>query len=70
MSDPVYNKIRGKLIEKGSNVKAWAKEKGFSPEATKVVLYRYCGRNYRPSGPKSKEIIEAIEAETGVRVCG
>jgi hypothetical protein len=66
----IFNTVRARLIEKNTNINDWARRNGFSPGVAQEILRRHCGRTTRPTGPRAKEIISAIERETGVNVCG
>ena len=64
------NSLRAKLLEKGLSLTAWEREKGYGNGVVRVVVSRFAGKDARPNGGQSLEIIEALEAETGIRICG
>ena len=66
----IRHKVRANLVGKGMSLQEWARRNNFTPDVARQVVYRHCGRATRPTGPKAKVIIAAIEAETGVKVCG
>jgi hypothetical protein len=66
----IFNAVRARLIEKNTNINDWARHNGFSPGVAQEILRRHCGRSTRPTGPRAKEIISAVGAETGIQICG
>lgn len=65
------NFIRARLIERGTNLDAWARSRGFKERSVSTIITRYIGSDSKPpEGSISREIIDALEADTGVRICG
>ena len=65
------NFIRARLIEQGTNLDAWAREHGYKERTVSKVISRFIGNDGKPpEGSISREIIDALEADTGVRICG
>ncbi len=64
------NSLRAKLLEKGLSLTAWGRRKGYGDGVVRVVVSRFAGKNTRPGRGQSLEIIEALEAETGIKICG
>lgn len=62
--------VRGVLLKKGETVADWARRKGYDPTCASRYLLRWGGRNKRPRGRQTREIIEALESETGIKICG
>jgi hypothetical protein len=67
----VMNNIRARLIEQGSNIDDWARSHGYKEGNVRSIIIRFAGKDKKPqAGTISQQIISAIEAETGVKVCG
>ena len=66
----IRNRIRARLIEKGMSLDSWARAHGYLEGVVPSTVSRYCGKDKRPIGKQAREIIEALEAETGVKICG
>lgn len=66
----IRNSLRARLIERGTSIDGWAREHGYLEGVVPKIISRYIGTNKRPSGAQSLAIIEALEAETGIKICG
>jgi len=62
--------VRSILLKKGETVADWARKHGYNPTCAARYLLRWGGKDKRPRGTQTREIIEALEAETGIRICG
>lgn len=62
--------VRGALMKKGETIADWARRSGFNPIFASRYLLRWGGKKGRPRGEKTRAVIEALEAETGIRICG
>ena len=67
----VMSKVRNALERRGWTLTQWARENGFNENSVYVFLKRWSGRNRRPrSGFLTQKVIEALERDTEVRICG
>jgi hypothetical protein len=67
----IMNTLRARLIERGSNIDDWARSHGYKEGTARRIIVRFAGKDKRPQADSlSRQIIDAIEAETGVQVCG
>jgi hypothetical protein len=65
------NLIRARLIEQGTNTQRWAAERGYKEGVVGKIIDRFAGLDERPRpGTQSRQIIDDLEADTGVRICG
>jgi hypothetical protein len=64
------NTMRARLLEKGLTVETWARALGFSEGVASKVVSRYIGKEKRPIGPTATRVIEGLERESGMRLCG
>ena len=62
--------VRGVLLKKGETIADWARKHRYNPTSVSRYLLRWSGKDKRPRGQQTREIIEALELETGVRICG
>ena len=62
--------VRGVLLKNGETIADWARKKGYNPTNVARYLARWSGKNKRPRGQQTLEIIEELESETGVKICG
>ena len=58
------------MREKGLTIEGWARSQGINEGIASKVVSRYVGKERRPSGVTGIRIIEGLEAETGVKLCG
>ena len=73
MSDimTMRNQVRGLLIMQGKSLRSWAKENGYPYGNVGKIVERFAGNGRRPRiGSRSLEVIEALERDTGIRICG
>lgn len=70
MSTRPNQPIRASLLWKGMTLTEWATMNGFKPRTLSQVLWRYGGKNDRPQTGQALAMIEALEAETGIKICG
>lgn len=70
MSTSPNQKIRAKLLEKGITLTDWARNKGYSQRTVYQTLWRFADTDKRPSSGISLAIIEKLESETGIKICG
>ena len=66
----IKNTMRARLMEKGLTVEGWAREQGYGEGVAAKIVVRFVGKNKRPKGPVATKIIEGLETETGLRLCG
>ena len=67
----ILNTMRARLIERGSNIDDWARSHGYKEANVRTIIGRFAGKDKRPQADSlSRQIIDAIEAETGVQICG
>ena len=65
------NLIRARLLEHGTNIRAWSFESGYKEGMVAKTLSRYINKDKRPpEGTKSLEVISKLEAITGIKICG
>lgn len=64
----VRNLLRARLLEKGFSLSTWEREKGYN--GVRTMIYRFAGKDKRPWGKQARAIIEALESETGIKICG
>jgi hypothetical protein len=50
-------------------INEWARRRGFVFGTVPKIVSRYSGKEKPPVGTKAREVIEALEKETGVRIC-
>lgn len=62
--------VRSALLKNGETVADWARKHGYAPMHVNRYLTRWSGKNKRPFGIQTKEIIETLEQETGIKICG
>lgn len=72
MSDPktIRNYIRARLLEKNMTVTSWEKSNGYAEGVVAKIISRFAGQEKRPNRGISKLIIEELESETGIHICG
>ena len=63
-------RISGTFHLRGLTLAAWAEANGFGYSAVMQVLHRFAGSEKRPQGALGRAIIEGLEAETGLVICG
>ena len=66
--DTIKNAVRAKLLLKGFSLSAWERAKGYN--GVRMTIYRFAGKDKRPRGKQARAIIEALESETGIKICG
>lgn len=66
----IRNHVRAELARKGFSLRKWSCEHGWTPGLVSGVYFRYLGKDVRPRGGKSTEVLEALEAATGICICG
>ena len=66
----VRNLLRARLLEKGISLSDWERSKGYPDGVVRMVVSRFAGKDKRPNRGQSLCIIEALELETGVKICG
>ena len=64
------NSIRGLLLLKGMTVSGWARKNCYRENLVTGLISRFAGKSNRPHKGLSLEIIEKLEAETGIKICG
>jgi hypothetical protein len=62
-------KIRARLLAKGMTINEWARRRGFAFGTVPKIVGRYKGKPAPPPGTKAREVIDALEMETGVTIC-
>ena len=62
--------VRAVLLKKGETIAGWARKHGYNPVHAARYLVRWSGREGRPRGPQTRTIIEALEKDTGIKICG
>jgi hypothetical protein len=71
--DPNQNirvELHTRMREKGLTVEGWAQARGISEGVASMMVSRHVGKTKRPTGWRAKEVIEGLEAVTGLRLCG
>ena len=58
------------LLKKEKTIAGWAKKHGYNPVHVVRYLGRWSGRANRPRGAQTRAIIEALEKDTGIKICG
>ena len=67
----IRNILRARLIEKGTNIEEWGRDKGYGHGVVHRILCRYIGTPKRPKAPsKTFDIITGLEHYTGIKICG
>ncbi len=66
----IRNFLRANLLQQGKTISSWARERGLAVSFVTKIISRFAGTEKRPSRGQSLEIIEALEAETGIKICG
>jgi hypothetical protein len=67
----IMNTLRARLIERGSNIDDWARSHGHKEGTVRRIISRFVGKDKRPQADTlSRQIIDDIEADTGVQICG
>lgn len=62
LSNTSQNLLRGNLYHAGfESIPKFARENGFNPETVKIVLWRHCGKETRPRGEVTMNVIEALK---------
>ena len=59
-----------RLRKKGLTVESWARSRGISEGVASKAVSRYGGKARRPIGRRGIEVIEGLEKETGLVLCG
>jgi len=62
--------VRASLMAKGFSLAGWARLQGYDPVSVPKYLRRWAGRQKRPIGVQTRAIIEALEQDTGIKICG
>ena len=62
--------LRGLLLLKGLTLSAWARENGYTANLVTGLVSRFAGKEKRPKSGVSLKVIEALERDTGMRICG
>lgn len=64
--------VRARLLEEtGASLRRWARDHDYAEGVIGKVLSRFLGKPYRPTpGTMSLAIIEGLEADTGLTLCG
>lgn len=62
--------VRAVLLKEGKSIAGWAREYGFNPVHAARYLLRWSDREKRPRGHQTRTIIEALEKDTGIKICG
>ena len=62
--------MRGLLLLKGKTLSEWAREHEYPIHLVVMAMNRFVGRDKRPRRGLTRKIIEALEQETGMRLCG
>ena len=63
-------KIRASLLGRGMTLTGWARNKGLKPTTVTQILARYAGKNTRPKKGITKKVIDMLELELHIKVCG
>ena len=68
MTAPTSFRIRSALLRQGYTLSAWARARGFAPGTVIKTVNRYSGKNspQRPYGLQTRQILEALQADTGL----
>lgn len=72
MSDPktIRNYIRARLLEKNMTIASWGENNGYAEGVVAKIISRFAGQDKRPNKGVSLKIIEQMESETGINICG
>jgi len=62
--------VRAFLLKKGETIAGWARKHGYNPVHAARYLGRWSGKANRPRGAQTRNIIEALEKDTGIKICG
>ena len=66
----INQRIRSKLLERGLSLTEWARIEAYNPKTVSQTLWRYAGKDKGPERGIALSIIERLEAETGIKICG
>ena len=69
-AETIRTRIRARLLDKGISLSSWERTKGYTDGFVRKVVSRFAGIDKRPQKGKTLAIIEALELETGVKICG
>lgn len=70
-STTTRNLLRARLMEKGTSIERWGRDHGYIHGVTHRVVCRFIGKAKRPrENTDSERIINGLEAETGIKICG
>lgn len=71
---PIYRnvnqQIRSQLLGFGFTLADWSRRKGFKPATVQQTLWRYAGKSDGPKRGIALSIINQLEFETGIKICG
>ena len=62
--------VRAFLLKEGETIAGWARKHGYNPVHAARYLGRWSGKANRPRGAQTRTIIEALEKDTGIKICG
>lgn len=63
-------KIRAALLGRGMTLADWARNKKLKATTVTQILARYAGKNTRPKRGITKKVIDMLESELLIKVCG
>jgi hypothetical protein len=66
----VRTTLRATLLGRGETLAGWGRRNGFNLKTVYQNLWRFAGKEARPGKGISLEIIEALERDTGMKICG
>lgn len=69
-SKTIRNYVRARLLEKNQTITTWEEVHGYAKGVVPKIISRFAGQEKRPGKGVSLSIIEQLEAETGVKICG
>lgn len=61
---------RAALLAQGHSLSSWARSHGYAPGVVTKIFSRFAGSPKRPKRGRSLAIIEALERETAMTLCG
>ncbi len=64
------NSIRAHLLLNGMTISEWARKNNYRENLVTGLISRFAGKEGRPQKGLSLEVIEKLEAETGIKICG
>lgn len=66
----INQQIRANLLERGLSLTAWAYNNHLNTKTVYQILWRYSGKKKAPMRGIALSVINQLETETGIKICG